>query len=301
MLVFTQVLILFLIIGIGVITRRLKITTDAVNKGISELILGVTLPFLIIISFQMDFSSDLILNAGVVFVVSLFIHILAIFLGKFIFRVKQESKKKVLKFSIVFSNSAFMGFPVMDSLFGNIGVFYASIFIILFNIFIWTYGVMLFSDSSQKIQVKNVLINPGTVSVFIGLILFSFSIKLPQALHSTLSMVGNTTTPLAMIVVGSRLADAKISEVFTDIYIYFMAFIRLIFLPILVYFLLSLFPIDPIVMKVCVLSTAMPVAANTSIFAEKYAVDPGFASKCVFVSTMLSLLTIPLIHTFITL
>jgi malate permease and related proteins len=298
-MVFNKVMMLFLIIGIGALGRKFKIMEDSLIKGISELILYITLPLLILVSFQMDFSHEMLQNAGLILLISIFIHVFSAWIGKFIFPVRQENKKKILQFAIVFSNSSFMGFPVLESIFGGTGVFYASIYNVVFNVFLWTYGVAIFSNGNEAKMFKKVILNPGNLAVILGFILFIFSVKLPIALYDGFKLLGNTTVPLAMMIVGSRLADTKIRELFTDSSIYYITFIRLIGIPMLVYMILKAFPIDPIMHHVLVLLTAMPVAANTAIFAEKYGRNASFASACVFMSTALSILTLPFLHAFL--
>lgn len=293
--VISQVLVLFFIMAIGVIARKAHIMTDAVNRGLADLLLYVTLPFMIVVSFQIEFSRDLLVNAVLLLLISLVIHTAAVFIGKALFKKAAPDKNKVLRFATVFSNCAFMGFPVLDSIYGQIGVFYGSIYVVAFNIFLWTYGVVLFTNDKDWRVLRKVLYNPGNIAVVLGVTLFYFSLRLPDPLHRMFQMVGGTTTPLSMIIVGARLANTRVREVLADSAVYSITLIRLILLPLAVFFLLRLTPLDPIAMGVCVLAVAMPAAANTTIFAEKYNSNPEFASRCVFVTTILSIVTIPLI------
>jgi predicted permease len=281
--------------AIGVVARKTQIMTDAVNRGLAELLLYVTLPFMIVVSFQMEFSRDLLMNAALLLLISLVIHTAAVFIGKALFKNVQPDKNKVLRFATVFSNCAFMGFPVLDSIYGQIGVFYGSIYVVAFNIFLWTYGIVLFTNDKDWKVLRKVLYNPGNIAVVAGVTLFYFSLRLPDPLHRMFQMVGGTTTPLSMIIVGARLANTRVRDVLTDSAVYAITLIRLIVLPLAVFFLLRLTPLDPIALGVCVLAVAMPAAANTTIFAERYHANPEFASRCVFVTTILSIVTIPLI------
>ncbi len=293
--VIMQVMVLFLIMAVGVVVRRAKILTDEVNRGLADLLLYVTLPFMIIISFQLEFSKEMLINALLLFVITMGIHFIAVFLGKALFRKAPVDKNKVLRFATVFSNCAFMGFPILDSVYGKIGVFYGSIYVVSFGLFLWTYGIILFTNERDWRIIKRALRNPGILAVGLGVILFYFSIRLPEPIYRMFNMVGSTTTPLSMLIVGARLADTKLKEVVADASVYYITLIRLIVIPLATFFLLRLTALDPIVIGVCVMATAMPVAANATIFAEKYGANPQFASRCVFVSTILSVITIPLI------
>lgn len=298
-MLFSQVLVLFMIMFVGGIAKKTGIITNELCKGMSDFVLYVSFPFLIILSFHMDYSKELFANARIILLLSLGIHAFSALAGKLIFYKVDKERGKILNFATVFANRGFMGFPLMESLFGRIGVFYCSIFGIIFNVFLWTYGIMIFTDKEERNSMYKVLFNPGIVAVMIGLAIFYFSLKLPAPVFEVLEMVGATATPLAMIIIGARLADSKMSELFSDFLTYFMAFVRLLALPFVVYLLLLPLNLDEVVLTVCILLTGMPVAAYTSIFAEKFDTLPEFASRCVFISTAFSIITIPLMLSFL--
>ncbi|MBA1336141.1 MAG: Malate permease [Firmicutes bacterium] len=150
------------------------------------------------------------------------------------------------------------------------------------------------NDNNEKIDFKN-LMNPGIVGAVLGLMLFLLSIKLPWPLYRSLEILGSTTTPLSMIVVGSILANIDVRKMFEDLKVFWVSAIRLILLPVAVFFILRVIGFEGLLVAIPVLITAMPAAANAAIMAEKYGGDSELGSKIVFVSTMLSLLTMPLI------
>lgn len=291
----TQVIVLFLIMVVGYISRKRGFINTEVNKSLSELLLNVTLPFMIIASFNFKFSKDM-LNLGIkLFLISTVIHTVLLLLGSIIYKRFNEDEYKVLWFITVFSNCGFMGYPVVESIYGKIGLFYAALFNIPFNILMWTAGVFIFSGRGDKQNLRKAILNPGILSVFIGLIIFLFSVELPTPIIKTLEMVGSMTTPLSMIIIGSTLADAKIKSIFEGFSVYFGSFIRLIAIPLTVYFILNLFGLKDFYLNIPVIITAMPAAANTVIMAEKYGGNPEYASKVVFLTTILSVVTIPAI------
>jgi len=293
--IFNQVLMLFFIMIVGYVARRKGIIEKSLNKGITELILNITLPFMIVSSFNYEFSKEMLLNAAKLYMISLVLHLSLVLISKYIFYKYDENEKSVLRFAIIFSNCGFMGYPVVESVFGKIGIFYAAIFNINFNIFIWTIGVMLFNSKGEKQNFKKAFLNPGLISVIIGLILFIFSIKLPFAIQKTLEMVGSTTTPLSMIIIGSMLAEVEFKKLFNDKKLYYITFLRLIVVPLITLTLLKLLNYSSFLLGIPVLIMAMPAAANTALFAEKYQADTNLASRCVFLTTILSTLTIPLV------
>ncbi|HEX3048809.1 MAG TPA: AEC family transporter [Bacillota bacterium] len=291
--IFHQALILFLIMAVGFYAKKRRILTNDLIKGLTELLINITVPLLTIASFNFDFSPKLLYNIGVIFAGSLGIHTLAFFLSKILFNKCAQNEKKVLQFSTVFSNCAFMGFPVLVSIYGKIGILYGSVYVVPFTIFLWTVGIWIYRGQRDSNSLGRIILNPGIVAVIIGLIIFSFSIKLPTPLYQAIDLIGSMTTPLAMIIIGAMLAGLKIKEVFGGLAIYYGTLIRLLLTPILVLGILILLGMKGVLLGVCVISTAMPTAANTVIFAEKFNGDATFASRIVFVSTLFSILTIP--------
>ncbi|MFA9399151.1 MAG: AEC family transporter, partial [Clostridiaceae bacterium] len=199
------------------------------------------------------------------------------------------------RFTAVFSNCGFMGYPIVSSIYGDIGVFYAAIFNITFNILIWTYGLALFTGENEYKNIKKVIYNPGIIAVILGLIMFMFSIKIPSNLFNALDLVGSTTIPLSMLIIGSSLSKMKFKDMVNGKDVYYSSFVRLILLPLIVLFVMKLLNLSDLVIGIAVIITAMPAAANTTVFAEKFGKNASFASKCVLISTVLSAITIPLI------
>lgn len=291
----TQVMVLFLIMVVGYISRKKGFLNKQVNRSLSELLINVTLPFMIISSFNFNFSRDM-LNIGVrLFLTSIIIHGVLFVLGRFIYKKFEEDEAKVLWFITVFSNCGFMGYPVVESIYGKIGMFYAALFNIPFNVLMWTAGVFIFSGRGDKNSLKKALLNPGIVSVLIGLMIFIFSIKLPLPIIKTLELVGSMTTPLSMIIIGSTLADAKVKSIFEGHSVYVGTVVRLILIPLVVLFILKGVGVKEFYLSIPVIITSMPAAANTVIMAEKYGGNSEYASKVVFLSTIISVITIPLI------
>ncbi len=293
-----QVVTLFLVLLVGVYANRKNIITGEMTKKLSDLLINVTMPLLIITSFNQDFDREKLYNAGLVFVGSFGVHLLSVLIAQLAFIRSPDRAKGVLKFSAVFSNCGFMGYPVLESIYGEIGIFYGSIFVIPFYMFSLTYGIMVFTGVSGRDTLKNlkkVLLHPGLVSVAVGMILFLFSIKLPGPICKAASMAGSVTSPLAMIIVGSVLARQDFREMLKGFPVYILGFIRLIAIPLIVWGILHLIPLHADIKAVLVILSAMPVAANAVIFAEQYGGDSGLASRCVGITTLFSIITIPLV------
>ena len=297
-IVIEQVLVLFLVILVGFIAKKRGMINDEVSQKLSGLLLYVTMPFMIIVSFHVEFSVQMLRDAGIVFILGIAAHVFSIILGKLLFYKFPGNINRIMRFAAVFSNCAFMGFPVIDGLFGRDGIFFASMYIAVFHIFIWTYGIGLFTGGFDFRDAKKMLkslINPGIVSVAAGLVVFVFQIKLPDPLFQALDMVGGMTTPISMMVVGALLADADFKKVMFKWHLYYGVLVRLLLIPLLVFLVLRLFAIPPMLLGITVVLTAMPVAVNTAIFAEKYGGDAALASQYIVLSTALSIITIPAI------
>jgi predicted permease len=289
-----QIVILFLLMFVGFIARKKHLLNNELNAGIIELLLNIIIPFMIITSFNLKFSPVIFHNAIILFCCAVFAHIFSALLSLVLYFKYPEPDRKILKFVTTFSNTGFMGLPVLGSLFGPLGVFYGSIYVAIFNIFVWTLGVKIFTGK-DRLKILKAFTNPALIGVLLGSILFFFSLQLPAPLFKTLDLIGSMNTPLSMIIIGSMLAEIKFKELFAGLPVYYGTTIRLVIVPLMVAFLLRLFGVQEYLLKICIISTAMPVATTTAIFAKKYNGNTRLASRLIFISTALSLLTIPLI------
>lgn len=293
--IFEVVTVLFLIMATGFYARRRGMIDSTVNRGLSELLLNVALPLMIMVSFNIDYDRGMLVTAGKLFLISLCLHVGLFFASELFYRRHPGDAKKVLRFTAMFSNCAFMGYPVLLSLYGKTGVFYASIFTVPFIITLWTLGVLIFDGRYTGKALTKAFVNPGILAVAAGFIMFAFSLRLPGPVQKACELVGATTTPLAMIVVGSTLAEMRFREILGGYSVYYSSLVRLVVIPLLVLGILLLSGIKGTILGVCVISMAMPAAANTTAFAEMYQSDTALASRCVFLTTVLSMFTIPLI------
>lgn len=297
--VINQVIILFLMMGTGFYARKRKMISDEGRKTLSDILVNITCPLIIISSFKFNFSMEMMRNIIIMLVFSFISHIILVFLGKVIFNKYKGDTKAVLRFVTIFSNCAFMGYPVLQALYGKMGIFYGSIFQLAFNIFLWTYGVALITGQRDLKQIKSALLNPGIIAVVMGFIIFLFSIKIPATIYSTIDMIGSMTVPLSMMIIGSNMADMKLRDGLLRYEVYYISFIRLLLIPFITLAILKLMGVSGIILGTCVIIEAMPAASMVAVIADKYDSDRHFASQCVFITTLLSLITIPLIIMFL--
>lgn len=294
-IVINQIISLFTVALIGFYCGRKNIIDGTISNGLTRLLLDVTTPLLIISSFSFTYSSNIANNIVKAFTYCLIIFIVTPILVKPLLIKIEKSKRNILQFAMVFSNCGFMGFPVAQSVFGNEGVIYAAVFNMVFNIFIWTYGVMLFNDTRDFKEMRKIIRNPGIIAAIIGLLIMVLSIKLPPVLLDTVKMVGGLTAPISMLIVGSLLSRTDLKKIVKDKSMYYGSFIKLIFIPVALYIASILFKENSIVIKTFILMQAMPAGAMTSLFAENFNGNKEYSAFIVSFSTLLSVATIPLI------
>ena len=248
---------------------------------------------MIIRSFLFEFNSEIVKSIVKSFIYSPIVILITIIISKVILIKIEPKQRAVMHFANIFSNCGFIGFPVVNSVFGYEGVIYASIFNMFFNIILWTYGVMIFSNDKSKYSYKK-LLNPSIIAVLIGLVLMLFKIILLNVFDSSLSLLGGVTTPISMLIFGVILAKVNFINYLKDYRVYYSNFLKLIFLPIILIIIFKLFNENSIVAKTMIIITAMPAGVMNSIFAKKYGGDEEYSAMIVFSTTLMSALTVPI-------
>jgi predicted permease len=211
----------------------------------------------------------------------------------------KNDKKTILHFANVFTNTGYIGFPILSSIYGAEGVIYGSIFNMFFVIFVWTYGLILFKGNFEKkelkAEIRNVLLNPSIIAVFIGIIIMIFDIKLPSSISSSMKSIGNITGPLSMIIIGVILSHVRIGNHLKDWTMYYGIATKLIIIPMIVYLISLLIGDRSKAVYTVLIMTAMPASAMTSIFAESFNKEKEYAAVLVSITTLLSLITVPIL------
>ncbi|UZQ86496.1 AEC family transporter [Thermoclostridium stercorarium] len=298
-IVFDQVLILLIIMVAGVIAGKAGIIADGASKKFSELLLYVTSPMLVLGSFFFEYSAEKFINGLMVFLIATVFYFFSIFLSSILFKGFDEKIKPIMRFSSVFSNAGFIGLPMMKALYGQDGVFLGSFYIVAFNLFVWTFGYTMYGEAKKgdgiKSLMKKALLNPSVIAVYVGIIIFVLRIPVPESVKSAVNYIGDMTMPLSMLIIGALISTAKIKELVNDARVYYVSAVRLILMPLLAYGILYLLGVPEQIVSIIVTALAMPVAATTTIFADLFDKDAVFASKAVMVSTILSVITAPVI------
>lgn len=322
-----NVLILFIMMVPGVIMKKFNLCSDGFGKGISNLVLYIAQPCLIVYAYlSCDASfSDIWLGCLMTFVLSFVAHLIFTAVALPVFRKAPDGACRMLRFATIFSNAAFMGIPLIQAIIPDpTAAIYASIYNITFNLFLWTLGVKLCTDgiehmhndedcdcheqltAHKEVSIKKVVLHPVTLASVIGLVLLILGINNATlasvhlgVVSDSLLMLKNLVAPLSMVVIGLRLAELDLHGFFKDVYMYVFLVLRHLALPIAtvgVMELLALFlPISDTVELVIAIMASAPAATSATMFAEKYDCDAPYVSRLVTVSTILCIATMPLI------
>lgn len=284
---------MFLIMLVGLFFRKKNIISDEGKKNLTDLVIYLILPCNIVKSFLIEFDGSTLKNFGLILLISVLIQIFCAILARLLYRSTTEGHKPVLKYATVASNSGFLGNPVAEGVFGSMGLALASIYLIPQRIVMWSAGVSYFTGGAdRKTVVRRVVTHPCIIAVFLGLGFMLAQVSLPSFLDASLRDVGNCNTAMSMLVIGTILADVRFRDMF-DMSLFLFSGLRLVLIPLAVYAGCLLCRVDGLVTGVSVLLAAMPAASTTAILAAKYEGDAVYASKCVVLTTVLSLIATP--------
>ena len=285
---------IFLMMVAGFVLQKCGIITAAGKKTLANVVLYLILPCNIIKAFCMEITAKEIWAMSEALLISVAIQMFYVVLTKTLYNRFGDGEKQVYQYATVCSNAGFLGNPISQGVFGDLGLLYASVFIIPQRIVMWTAGISYFTKASSKLEaVRKVALHPCIVAIYIGLFLLFTQIKLPGFLDETLSGFSRCTTGMTMLYIGAVLGDVDFRTLLSKKQVYFAA-LRLFLIPAAVYAVLLLLHADPLVTGVCVLMTAMPAGSTTVILAGKYDADEETAVKCVVFTTTLSVITTPL-------
>src|SRR5690625_898112 len=236
---------LYIMALIGFASRRIKILHSHANQVITQIMLYITLPALILYSLNTNISKDIIIDFAWLITMSIFILSISVFIGAWL-RKKAAlplKQKSVYESLIIFGNQGFIGFAIIYILMAEQGIIYLTLFNICYLILIWTYGIYLFTESEQSVNWKTLVFNPGILSTLVGLVMLFIPYKWPSPFLNTFESVGKMTIPLSMILIGSLLADIQWHELrkySKNIYIWIAAICKLLILPLFLFIFLFL-------------------------------------------------------------
>lgn len=285
-----------LILILGFFLGKFKLISQKTNTELTNLLLTVFMPAALFTAFPDIYDAS---SAGLFFsgLAAGFIVMLAlIIVAKVIYHPKifKGDLSYEAQFALVFNNATFLGYPIVSSTFGTGGILAYCGFIIAFNIALFSYGIWLFERKITPKLVLSVMLNPNILAVLIGMVLFLLNFHLPNFLNDAIGYVGSATTPLSLICIGYMLSQAHLSRVLKKWQLLFASAVQLILGPLIAWGILTLLGFPSEVVQVCTLIQALPTATSLGLFAVKYGGNPAEASEFVTVSTVLSVITMPL-------
>ncbi len=307
MILLHQMFVLFMLMAVGIICRKTGLMNDYVSKGMSGVVVNIASPAFILTAGinkeEYVESEKLLLTALVALIIYVALIIIAIVLPK-ILRV-HKSHIGTYRVMTIFSNIGFMGFPIVSATYGSLGLLYASIFQFPYNLLIYTYGIQEMKPKAEKEEsgeeafakrepLWKKVVNAGVISVFLSVTLYLLKVHVPEPVEDVIASLSGLTVPLSMMVIGYSLGGMKIKSLLGDKRLVVFTFVKLIVIPIVGIALIRLFITDPILLGVCFIMIATPVGSMTAMLAQAYGGDEDTASRGVALSTMMSVVTIPM-------
>lgn len=305
LITFNQILIIFIIIIAGVICYKVGLIDDETNGKLSNILLLLVSPVVIFTSYQRDFSKDLLQGLLISLLLAAATHIIGILISYIIIRKKKRKNNEyvinndveVERISCIYSNVGFMGIPLVNGIFGSEGVFYVTAAITMFNLFLWTHCVITMSGSKDLsfTGLLKKLLSPSIIAIALGFLCFVFQIRMPVVVNNALNHIANLNTPFAMLIAGVTIARADIIGLIKKYRLYLVAFLKLIFIPIICLLIYSRFQINEKVLITAVIMAASPSAVTNILFSIRYGKNSVYAAEIFTVTTLLCAVTVPLV------
>lgn len=296
--ILNQTMIMLMLIMLGVICSKTRIISDETNKDLSKFVLQVVNPVVIFISYQTDYHFELVKNLLITFVLSLVSFAVMIAAAYIFVRRKEERETEIERFSSIYSNCGFMGIPLINALFGMEGVFYLTAFITVFNLIVWTHGIILISGERSFKKVIKVFYSPTVIAIVLGIITFFMQLRLPDVPVKALEFISELNTPLAMIVSGVTMAGTNAVNLLKNKRAFYICFLRLVLLPLILTALLVPMGISDKVCMTVIVAASAPPAAMCTLQCIRYGRNSVYSSEIFTAGTILSVASLPLVVKF---
>ncbi len=293
--ILSQVAVMFVLMIIGYLCAKTKLITDEGRRQISNVVMKLVIPALIFMAYQKEFSYELVTGLLWTFILSFVSYVITIPLTLLLIRKNEKREYAIERFSLIFTNCAFMGIPLIEALYGSDGVLCVTAYITLFNLLMWTYGVMMIKNEVGFKGLVNSFKNPAIIAIVIGLICYFTQIKVPTVLAKSLKFVADMNTPLAMIIAGVTIARTNLIKAVKNPRILLLCFYRLLLLPVICAFVFKLFPAPETAYTTSVIASACPTAATLVMFTVSFKKNDIYGAELVSVTTLFSAVSLPLI------
>ncbi len=300
----TIIATLFLLMACGFFARKTEIIDEVASKRLSTLIIKIGQPMMIVSALvEAEFSMENLKDGFIIVGLGLILHAIMAVMAFFLCKgFRDLDERKITEFSLVFTNAGFIGFPIMEALFGPKGLFLASFYVISFHLFIWSWGIAILARqrSDIKLTVRKVFVNLGSIPCLIGILLYMAVIPfpdfaLPAFLTKFMGYLSGLCTPISVLITGALLATRTPKQIFGSGKIYYFSALKLIVIPLVVCVLAKLIGLSDQLILICTVEAALPSAATITMFSEIYGLNAGYASQTVGTSSLLSVGTLPLV------
>lgn len=284
---------MLLLMLIGVICSKAKIISAQSNRELSKFVLQVVNPIMIFTSYQTDLEAELVKNLLLTFALSVMSFAVMIPIVYLLIPKKDGRETEIERFSAIYSNCGFMGLPLANAMFGSEGVFYLTAYITVFNIIVWTHGIILLTGERDFKRVIKVFYSPTIIAIALGIICFFLQLRIPELPSKVLKYISDLNTPLAMIVSGVSMSETKIKKTLKLFGVYKTCLIKLIILPVIICAILSFLPINEKVTLIILVASASPPATMCTLQCLRYGKNYLYSSEIFTIGTILSVLTLP--------
>lgn len=289
-----QVLILFILILAGYVLGKKKIIGDEAGKALSNIALLLSTPCVIILSFEREFTPDVFRDFGIAMVAALGVHVIAIGIAQLLYR-KGGSRERVLRAAAVLSNAGFMGLPLQQAVLGDQGVFYGAAYVTVFTLTLWSYGLATMDTESRRLSAKKLLINPGMIGLALGIVVLLLPFDLPELIRAPISHLAALNTPVPMLFIGYSLSKVPLGKALRNGSYYAACAVRLLLVPVVAIGVLYACGVRGTLLCSMMIAGSAPIAAAVSMFAEKFNQDTETSVNLVALSTVFSVITMPVL------
>lgn len=302
--ILNQVVIMFIIIFIGVLCYKIKLITVGGTKELSSIVLQIVNPAVIFSAYQRDFDKELLNGLVISLLLSALSFIVAVIVSYAFLKKSEKNEYDIERFSCIYSNCGFMGIPLVNALLGAEGVFYLTAFLTIFNLLIWTHGIIQISGVRSFKSIVSALKSPSVIAIFIGLISFLLRAVIPvdisdafteSVFMKAVGYIADMNTPLAMLVAGATIAQVDILKAIKKSRVYIVSFLRLLVIPILILIIFSFIEVNENARLTVIIAMAAPTATMSTLFCLKYDKNYVYSSEIFAVTTILSIVTMPLV------
>lgn len=295
LLIVSQLFKMLVILLAGILCCRLGIVSQEGSKCISNLLLNVVNPCLIITVYQTDYDKTLVAGLLLSFGAAIASHVISILISTLLIRRKSSPDFGLERYAAVYSNCGFIGIPLVGSVLGNEGVFYLTAYMTVFNLLTWTHGLSLMKGNFRLRNLRDGILSPMVLSTAFAMLLFFVRFRIPSTLLDSMNYIADMNTPLAMMVAGFSVAHSNLKKICTNIRIYRVAALKLLVVPFAVLVFLSVLPLDPTVAYTTLIASACPTATTVTMMSILYNKNHAYASEIFSFTTVLSIFTIPFI------